>query len=358
MSSYAERFEFKEMEDIPGWKDFISELVPILDYHVSFHHRVLSLLNSELKTRPTYRQAVEHFRRNVKPENAVVKRYYLPEGEEQERKKQVQKNVKVASHQYSQLEDEKVNDQKTNLKTDEYELYVDSTYLDHMLSTMENERYKQMKHLKRTLDRLNDDHILFKETTNTSINTNERLLFDTRDIALSNRRCLGNLLKEKRDYILSKRVFYALKSYSYKRTKGKEQLHKCNKILERQFMRIGFDAFKHKSKTLQVSHQQQQVSEAKVDISDLRAQIAELNSQIQELRANKASLEDFHRLEISVDKHRAREIFNDMQSYSEGLMTEIQQRINVDKQDTVDRINDVLRLFEECVKKEEINTIF
>lgn len=97
-------------------------------------------------------------------------------------------NIKVASHQYAQLEDETPTYPNTVPNNPEHELYVDSTYLDYMLSTMENERYKQMKHLKQTLDRLNDDHILFKENTNTWVNTNERLLFDTRGIALSNRR--------------------------------------------------------------------------------------------------------------------------------------------------------------------------
>lgn len=68
-------------------------------------YRLLILLNQELRIRPTYRQAVEHFRRNVKPEIAVVKRYFDDEGYKE---RDVDQNIKVISGEYADIEDEKV----------------------------------------------------------------------------------------------------------------------------------------------------------------------------------------------------------------------------------------------------------
>ena len=46
-----------------------------------------------------------------------------------------------------------------------------------------------------------------------------------------------------------------------------------------------------------------------------------------------------------------------MQIYADGIMKEIQHRVNVDKEDTVTRINDVLRLLSERVLKDDFKKI-
>jgi hypothetical protein len=71
--------------------------------------------------------------------------------------------------EYVQKEEEKVNDMQISNKDRHsfYELFVDSTYLDYMLSNIEDERYKQMKHYKKNLDRLKSDLENYKiETSN------------------------------------------------------------------------------------------------------------------------------------------------------------------------------------------------
>jgi hypothetical protein len=63
------------------------------------------LINQELKIRPTFRQAVTHFRRNVLPNSAVVKRYK----EDDIKERDIDDNVKVLSGEYADLEDEQVS---------------------------------------------------------------------------------------------------------------------------------------------------------------------------------------------------------------------------------------------------------
>ena len=71
--------------------------------------------------------------------------------------------VKIESNKYSQKEHERLQDRKLNQNSkEEFEIYVDSTYIDFMLSNLECERYKQMKNLKSTIDRISDDLANFK----------------------------------------------------------------------------------------------------------------------------------------------------------------------------------------------------
>jgi hypothetical protein len=48
---------------------FMNEVVHILDMHVKHHFDILDVLNIELKTRPTYLQAMNHFRLNIDSNN-------------------------------------------------------------------------------------------------------------------------------------------------------------------------------------------------------------------------------------------------------------------------------------------------
>jgi len=152
------------LDNLPGWSVFFSELVSTLDYHASFHYKILGLLNAELKTRPTFRQAIDHFKRNVEPEEAVVKKYFRPSDKESERKKGIKKNIKIISSEYADMEEQKFGKGQDDSKKD-YELFVDSTYLDFMLSNVENDRYKQMKDFKANIDRFRDDLMLYKKDT-------------------------------------------------------------------------------------------------------------------------------------------------------------------------------------------------
>ena len=63
-------------------------------------------------------------------------------------------------------------------------------------------------------------------------------------------------------------------------------------------------------------------------------------------------------MESSLDKHRAKEIYKDMQNYTNGIIKEIEHRINQDKEDTVSRINEVLELLEKRVHKDKMKQIF
>ena len=47
-----------------------------------------------------------------------------------------------------------------------------------------------------------------------------------------------------------------------------------------------------------------------------------------------------------------------MQNYTNGIIKEIEHRINQDKEDTVSRINEVLELLEKRVHKDEMKQIF
>ena len=89
LTSYVERLKPAEITSIENFQPFWNELITILDFHAQFHFKVLNLLNLELKTRPTYRQAVDHFRLNCKPEHNPVKTYFMSEKEEERRSKKI-----------------------------------------------------------------------------------------------------------------------------------------------------------------------------------------------------------------------------------------------------------------------------
>ena len=104
-------------------------------------------------------------------------------------------DVKMESNKYSQSENERLQDLKLNPnRREEFDIYVDSTYIDYMLSNLEGERYKQMKNLKSAIDRVSDDLSNFKKSMTDNVNANENLLFDTRDIANQSKRIIRGIL--------------------------------------------------------------------------------------------------------------------------------------------------------------------
>jgi len=96
------------------------------------------------------------------------------------------------------------------------------------------------------------------------------------------------------------------------------------------------------------------------NFASIASKISALETQLEELRSKKWDTADFHKLELSLDKHRAKQIFVDMQEYTQGRLDQIQKHIakyyiHVDKIDTVDRIHHIMKMLDERVTKSEID---
>ena len=117
------------------------------------------------------------------------------------------------------------------------------------------------------------------------------------------------------------------------------------------------DKFKDSNKNYSKIKEDIKVESNNVVIDEINDKIRDINLTIQKLDAKKSDIQDFITLKHSVDKNRAQEVFKDMQIYADGIMNEIQHRVNVDKEDTVTRINEVLQLLSERVLKDDFKKV-
>lgn len=111
--------------------------------------------------------------------------------------------------------------------------------------------------------------------------------------------------------------------------------------MKKNSLRSGFIALKVRRNYVNQKIEKSEVVQKLEKIEDSTIRIAQLEHKISELEMKKGNVEDFIKLEESLDKHRAKEVFKDTQIFVQGQLQEIEKRIHIDKLDTVDRINEV-----------------
>jgi hypothetical protein len=127
--------------------------------------------------------------------------------------------------------------------------------------------------------------------------------------------------------------------------------------LKKNNLRSGFIALKVRRNDINRKIEKSEVVQKLERIEDFTLRIAQLESKIAELELKKSNIKDFVKLEESLDKHRAKEVFKDTQIFVQGQLHEIEQRIHVDKLDTVDRINEVIKILTDKAAKSEVEKL-
>lgn len=72
LEKYSEKFKIPNDGVSKDMQHLLKDMVEALDTQSKNNMKILEMLNRELKLRPTYNEAVSHFRLNIKPEECMV----------------------------------------------------------------------------------------------------------------------------------------------------------------------------------------------------------------------------------------------------------------------------------------------
>lgn len=163
--------------------------------------------------------------------------------------------------------------------------------------------------------------------------------------------------QEKRFLGVKKKWFGAFKEIVKHSKLQKSAASRIFKIKQRQVMLDAFLKFKETSLCSAKKIESSKIAQAEVAIVSVQADLDSISTKIIDLESRKWDKIDLSILETSLDKHRAKEIYKDMQNYVSEAIQDMNVRIIQDKSDVVGRINEILSLIEQRVHKDDIEKI-
>ena len=193
----------------------MERMTETVNNHTRVNFELLDLINKELSTRPTFKQAIQHFKLNVPRVSGEVSQYNVSPSEAVKREEKIGPEVKALTQKYYEPdEEEELPGTVKDKKPGQSSLLVDTHYIDFMLSNMEEERQYEMNLLKRQTQLLQKNFDRFelvfdKEVKHMDIKVNDSLRKLKRLAALVEKNFSGRFI-----YFKKKSVFAALKRYA------------------------------------------------------------------------------------------------------------------------------------------------
>jgi len=304
MPSYSERLKIPITGVSPEMEDFLENVISILDQHVKHHFDILKTMEFELKIRPTFEQATKHFRLNVAP-------MYLD----------VAVNPNTSEFIQS-LQREFEYEPRTNPT-----LYIDTAYVDFMLSKSDNTFENQTNQILDNLTKTKEDMTFFKMRTTAALKSTEQLLFTTRQELNDLRLKFTQDRLQMRSRLLKQSVLNSLKANRLKSLQQKQAIkhllrHRHKSKLANSFVNLKSALSKSKSAEL---HGKWQMTLSEIQQMQERLDRVERHINLKQLQTKKI---DQVKQEVKkTDDTGIQQVCADMYAYIDAAVQRVQGQV-------------------------------